>query len=112
MVAMMECDSALDPREIGLIGDIYEEIVGFRLEASVRSKLIGSVSTSQEEVLELLESRRQLLDADHRRRVLRGGLRVLQADNRMHPREWRLLRDVGLALGFTDDEIDALLAMS
>lgn len=112
MVAMMEVDGVIDTREANRIGDIYEQVVGFRLDESIRSKLLGSVSASREDVLGLLETRRSLLDREHKCRLVRAGLRVLQADDRMHPREWRFLRDVGLALGLSDDEIDVVLAES
>ena len=44
MVRMMEVDGIIDPREVKRIGDLYEEIAGFRLSDRIREKLIGSVT--------------------------------------------------------------------
>lgn len=110
MVAMMEEDGVMDDREVEIIGDVYEEIVGFRLENSVRRKLIGSVAESRYEILMLLQSRAAILNDSHRRSILRAAMRVLRVDGSADPKEWQFLRDVGLALGMTEEEIDAVLS--
>jgi len=109
MVCMMEVDGVIDEREIKRIGDVYEEIVGFRLKEAVRERLIGSVMVSRAELLDQLKARACLLDDGRRRQILRAGLLVLQADMRADPRERRFLRDVGSALGMTREQIDTAL---
>ena len=105
----MEVDGVISEREVDRIGEVYEGIVGFRLEPSVRDKLIDTVILKQDEVLDLIRVRADLLDNERRKLVPRAGLMVLQADLRARHREWRFLRDVGAALGMTKSEIDEAL---
>ena len=105
MVAMMQVDGNIDEQEIEQICDIYEEIIGFRLELSIREKLINSAVATQQEVLDLVRTYGGRLDAESRKLVIRAGLYVLEADSRTDPRERRFLTDVGHALGMTGEEL-------
>ena len=109
MVAMMEVDRSVDKNEVERIGDIYEEIVGFRLETAVRERLIGSLVVPRREVLEMVRKYGPSLDAEQRKLVIRGALRVLEADDRVTPHENWLLNKVALAFGMTTDELGAIL---
>lgn len=109
MVVMMEEDGVLEDREVSLIGDIYEDLVGFRLERRVREKLIGSVHETRRQVLEQLRRRVSLLDREQRESIFEGALRVLRVDGVAKSREYRFLRDVGEAVGMSEAEIAAHL---
>lgn len=106
MVVMMEEDGILEHHEVALIGDVFEDLVGFRLSQKTRSRLIGTVQETPQEVLEQLRTRASLLSQAQRESIFDGALRVLRADGIATSREYRFLRDVGLALGMADTEID------
>ena len=109
MVAMMEVDRSIDEHEVEQIGDIYEEIVGFRLETEVRERLIGSLTTPRREVLDMVRKYGPSLDTEQRKLVIRGALYVLKADGKVAPYENWFLSKVGLAFGMTNDELEAIL---
>ena len=109
MVAMMEVDGDIDEREIDMIGDICEEIVGFKLDAAIREKLINSTVVTRREVLDLVRRHGGRLEAERREHVLRAGLYVLEADARTAPEEQWFLTEVGLAFGMTHEEIEEIL---
>ena len=99
----------VDDDEFEQICDTYEEIVGFRLEASTRAVLLDSAVVSRRDVLELVETHGGQIDDEGRRLVIRAGNYVLEADARSHWIERRFLMDVGLALGMTGAEVNEIL---
>jgi hypothetical protein len=106
MVVMMEEDGVLEHHEVSLIGDVFEDLVGFRLSPKIRSRLIGSVKETRRQVLEQLKARASLLSEAQRESIFDGALQMLRADQIATSREYRFLRDIGLALGMADAEID------
>ena len=106
MVVMMEEDGILEDREVGLIGDVFEDLVGFRLDARIRKRLVGAVKENRREVLEQVRTRASLLTEQQRESIFDAALRVLRIDGVAKSREYRFLRDVGLAIGMSDAEID------
>jgi len=112
MVAMMKVDDNVEEHEVEKIGDIFEDVVGFRLEEPLRDRLIGSIGTSRNQVLQLIRRHREELDPAQRELILRAGYYIEEADLRILQREETFLIDIGLALGYTGDEIvDILEAM-
>jgi hypothetical protein len=108
MVAMMDVDRRIEELEFERVCDIYEEIVGFGLEAELRTRLIDSAILNRRQVLELVKNHGARLSANSRDLVMKAAASVGKVDEHFDHREERFLRDLGTAFELSWEAVQNL----
>ena len=106
MVAVAAADGALEPLEIGLIQQIYQDqsgraLAGEEIAAAVRGRDGGLLAT--------LAAAADGLDNDTKEEIIRASYLVLLADDRVAGEERKKLQDIAAALKVPEIHFGAIL---
>lgn len=108
MVVMMETDDRIFNEEVMRICEIYEEIIGYRLPDRILEDEINAARSTEREVFDLVRAYADRMNEQGRIRVLRAAYHIAETDGKIAYKEQDFFMSLGVALGLTLKEIDAV----
>lgn len=109
MGAMAAADRHIANEEVAEFARIHEEMLGLAIDSNEVREILSEF-TADSDIVGRLHAARAELTPQMRQTILKSCYRVMASDKIEHRAEKNLLDEIGLALGFYEEQIDSLLA--
>jgi tellurite resistance protein len=111
MGAVAAADGKIADAEIATIAQIHERMLGLSIEHKAVSRILGDISPKFD-IKARLSAEREKLSPIMRQLIVKSCCLVMMSDQKRERAEMGKLHEIGMALGFSREEVADIIAMA
>ena len=111
MAAVAAADGTIQPEEMGTIARVHERVLGLRIDPQEVAEILSGFDASFD-IKARLEAARPRLSPIMRERIVKSCYLVMMSDLVEDEAETGKIHQIGEALGFSQSQVDDLVAMA